>query len=281
MSHANTTDTPVQDKATDIVDAAEAAVKEEAGESTEGTEATETTEAAEGAEGTEASEKGTEDAEGTEETTEETTDSEELDTDVWGSTGDEVADSVLLTLQNSGVDPETAKALLWDAVESGDASKIDRDTLVEKLGKTNATLVLAGVDNVINKREAAANATRQIVDGAAGSKENWDTVAAWATKNVDESELSVYRDMMSAGTVQAKLAAEALVKAYNSADGNTSLNAQSGTITGDAGQAKSHLTPLSVTEYVTAKEKAIRRGASQAVIKQIEDARALGRKQGI
>ena len=45
--------------------------------------------------------------------------------EAWGDTGSEIGNSVLGMLQESGISTADAKALLFDAVQSGDMTKID------------------------------------------------------------------------------------------------------------------------------------------------------------
>ena len=120
----------------------------------------------------------------------------ELDTGVWGTTNDEVGDSVLQILQNSGVTPETAKALLYDAVKAGDASTIDRDALVEAVGKANATLILAGIDNFVEKRKTTIQGVLNILHEEVGGKDQWDTMVTWAKANLTEQEIDDYIAMV-------------------------------------------------------------------------------------
>lgn len=185
-----------------------------------------------------------------------------LDTTVWGDAGSDVANSVLETLQNSGVSTTDAKALLWDAVEKGDASKIDRDALVEKVGKAKATLIMAGVKDVIRENKERFDAVQATTFEVAGSAENWKVAAAWAGKNIPADDLEELKVMLDKGGRSAKVAAQEIVEKYNKDPKNTSLN-KGKTIT-PGGKGATKLEPLSRLQYGQELERAHRRGASPA-----------------
>ena len=210
-------------------------------------------------------------------------DEPELDTSVWGDgEGDDVTVSLLTTLQNSGVKPEEAKALLFDAIQQGDPSKVDRDALVEKVGKHKATLIMAGVENVTARIQHQIKQTTEVVHSAAGGRDNWDKARKWAQSGIQESELNEYRDMISKGGKQAEFAVAQIVKAYNADPKNTSLNAKATTIVGDGGGKADPRKGISRNEYYTRKEKLHRRGRpSQAQLAELRELRNLGKKQGL
>tara|TARA_Y100000296_G_scaffold66371_1_gene78389 strand:+ start:15253 stop:16104 length:852 start_codon:yes stop_codon:yes gene_type:complete len=203
----------------------------------------------------------------------------ELDTATWGDTGDNVGNSVLQIMQNSGVTPEDAKALLYDAVEAGEPNKIDRDALVEKVGKVKANLIMAGVENFVERTQKAQSATLGTVYEIAGGKDQWGKIAPWIKENVPESERQEYAAMLDKGGAQARFAAQELVNKYNADPKNTSVGKKT-TIEGD-GKAGDKGEVLTRTQYAEALELAHRKGASQAEITKIQRARERGRKQGI
>ena len=207
-------------------------------------------------------------------------DEKELDTAVWGDAGDEVANSVLSTLQNSGVTTDEAKALLWDAVEAGDPTKVDRDALVEKVGKDRATLIMAGIENVTSRNNARIEEVTTIANETAGSKENWSKATKWAVAKLPENELNELRDMLDKGGRQAKFAAGEIVARYNADPKNTALTAGKNQIKPD-GKANTALKPITRREYGELLDKAHRTRAGEAAIKQLRARRELGKKQGI
>lgn len=209
-------------------------------------------------------------------------DSETLDTDVWGDSGDEVTNSVLLTLQNAGVSTEDAKALLWDAVAEGDPTKVDRDALIEKVGKANATLVMAGVENVTARNNAKLNEVVTIASDAAGGKDNWSKVAAWAKSGMDEAELNDLRGMLDAGGAKARFASAEIVKAYNADPKNTSVGATKKPMTGDS-KSTAAVQGISRREYGEALDRLYRQGKREGSpeFKALQAKRQAGMKQGI
>lgn len=202
-----------------------------------------------------------------------------LDTEKWGSTGDETGDSVLLLLQTSGVDPDVAKALLYDAVKDGDPTKIDRDALIEKVGKVNANLILAGIENFTNKQHARVAAIVTEVHSAVGGEANWTKVKAWIGTNVPEAKRTELAAMIDEGGAKAKFAATELLSLYNADEKNTSLGSTT-RIEGDA-KAPNSGRAIDRRTYAQELEKAHRNGAKPAVIAEIQAARERGRKRGL
>lgn len=204
----------------------------------------------------------------------------ELDQTIWGTTGDEVGDSVLQMLQNSEMSVEDAKALIYDPLtEHGDPTKLDRDALVEKVGKAKATLVMAGIENYITKQNAKTESILKTVHEVAGDKDSWAKVAAWAKDNVSEADRADYNEMLDAGGAKAKFAAAEYVRLFNADTNNTSVGKTS-TLEGDA-PAGDQGEAITRNEYAERLDKAHRRGAKPAEIKEIQRARERGRKKGI
>lgn len=207
------------------------------------------------------------------------TQSEDLDTEKWGSTGDETGDSVLLILQNSGMEVDTAKALLYDAVAAGDVTKIDRDALVEKVGKAQANLILAGVENYVTKTTARVQEAVTALHTVAGSKENWDQVAAWAKGNIPDAELQEYRDLIDAGGAKAKYAAQQIVEKYNAVDSHDSVGKSEAEPGGKAQEKQEALTRAEYFERVDKLHK--ERKATPAALKSLLAARERGKAKGL
>lgn len=214
-----------------------------------------------------------------EEPKQEDTKEAELDTEVWGSTGDETGDSVLFLLQQSGIEPDTAKALLFDAVRDGDPTKIDRDALIEKVGKATANLVMAGIENFVGKQAAKVAETTKIVFDAAGSPDAWKKVAEWSAKGLSDADREEFRSLIDKGGRSAQFAAAEMVKLYNADSSNTSLG-KTVRLEGD-GKAPDSGRAIGRREYADELMRAHARGASNAVIKEIQNARERGRKRGL
>lgn len=204
----------------------------------------------------------------------------ELDTSVWGDTGDEVGNSVLQTLQNSGVSTDEAKALLWDAVEAGDPTKVDRDALVEKVGKAKATLIMAGIENVTSRNNAKIAEVKKVASETAGGEANWSKASAWAVKNLPADELDELRNMLDKGGRQAKFAAGEIVARYNDDPKNTALQAGTKQVKPD-GKAGSNVQPISRREYGDALDKLHRRRGTPAEFAALKAQRQAGIKAGI
>ena len=178
----------------------------------------------------------------------EPSDDKPLDTAVWGDTSSENGNAVLALLQNSGVTPDEAKALLFDAVQAGDLSKVDRKALEAKVGKDKATIILTGADNFIKEQKAAAQAIVTDLHKEVGGEKNWKTIADWANKAMPDEELEQYRGMINAGGLQSKMAAKELMRLYEAADGNSSLDTKVALPGGKPSTPTEP--PLSKAEYV-------------------------------
>jgi len=234
---------------------------------------------------TDTADESTESTESTENSDDTSSDSQttenELDTDVWGTTNDEIGDSVLLVLQNSGIDVEEAKALIYDPLtQHGDPTKLDRDKLVEKVGKANANLVLAGIENFVSKNNAKNAEILNSVYEVAGGKDNWDKVSPWAKANLSETERNELSEMLDAGGAKAKFAATEIVNRFNQDPKNTSIG-KSTTFEGDS-TAGTQLKATTRAEYVKQLEELYNSGnVTDAAVQAIQKSRLKGRKQGI
>lgn len=204
-----------------------------------------------------------------------------LDHDVWGTTGDKTGDAALQILQNAGMSPEDAKAIMFDAVREGKPENIDRNALIEKIGAAKTELVLGGVRDFVTRSKAKADAVLKDVHTAVGGEDNWKAVTTWAKQNgnVPEADMAAYHTMIDAGGPQARFAASELAALYNKDSKNTTLNAKD-ELVGDTA-AKENIKPMTRVEAFEAKQKAMRKGASAAELNAISRARALGRQQGI
>ncbi len=199
--------------------------------------------------------------------------------DVWGSTGDDAGDSVLALLKDAGATPDTAKALLWDAVKEGDVTKIDRDALVEAVGKGNANLVMAGMENYVTKIQHRTKEVTEAVHNAVNGADNWAAIRSWAKETLSESEMVDYAEMIDKGGRQAKIAAKDLAEQYVEA-GNTLTQGTAVTPTGKP--APQTVTPLSRSDYFTAVEKLHKTGkADEASLNQLWKQRELGKAKGL
>jgi len=208
-------------------------------------------------------------------------DDKELDTAVWGDPGnDEVGRSTLTLIQNSGMTPETALELFGKAREQMDPSLVDRDKLIEAVGKTKATLIMAGFETVTSREKARVHEVTKVVHEAAGGEENWKKATKWATAKMDASELDELRAMLDKGGRQAKFAADEIISRYNSDPKNTALAAGNGQVTPDT-KATTTVKGITRREYGEQLERLYRRGASEAEFNALRAQRNAGKKQGI
>ena len=208
-------------------------------------------------------------------------DDKELDTAVWGDPGnDEVGRSTLTLIQNSGLTPETALELFGKAREQMDPSLVDRDKLVEAVGKTKATLIMAGFETVTAREKARFAEVSKIAHDAAGGEDNWKKATKWAVSKLDAAELDELRSMLDKGGKQANFAAAEIVNRYNSDPKNTALAAGKGQVTPDT---KSAATVKGITrrEYGEQLDRLYRRGAAEAEFNALRAQRNAGKKQGI
>lgn len=205
----------------------------------------------------------------------------ELDTEVWGDPGnDEVARSTLTLIQNSGMTPETALELFGKAREQMDPSLVDRDKLIEAVGKTKATLIMAGFENVTSREKARLAEVTKVVHAAAGGEENWKKATKWAVAQMDAAELDELRTMLDKGGRQATFAAAEIVNRYNSDPKNTALSAGKGQVTPDT-KATPAVKGITRREYGEQLDRLYRRGASEAEFNALRAQRNAGKKQGI
>ena len=217
----------------------------------------------------------------TPETSDDEDEDKDLDTSVWGDAGgDEVAQSVMQTLQNSGVSTVDAKAMLWDAVEAGDPSKVDRDALVEKVGKAKATLIMAGIENVTSRNNEQIKQVTETVSTVAGSKENWDKAAKWAVASMSAEQVDELRGMIDQGGAKARFAAGEIVKAYNNDPKNTALSAGTKQLTPE-GKSTAKVKGLSRREYGDAIMKLERKGGTEQEFAALRAQRKAGKAAGI
>lgn len=206
-----------------------------------------------------------------------------LNVDVWGSTGSKQGDAVLALLQNSGVSTDEAKALMFDAIQAGDPTKIDVAALEAKVGKNKATIIIAGANNFVKESRDAANAIVSTMHDEVGGAANWKVIAEWAKEGVPAEDLEVLREMIDGGGVKARLAAKEMKGLYEAADGNSTL-AKTEVIPGGKPPVNNKFVPLTSIQYANQLEKANkehRGNIPEPVRRALLDARQKGKQQGI
>jgi hypothetical protein len=203
-----------------------------------------------------------------------------LDVNVWGDTGSDTGNAVLKKLQETGIKPETAKALLYDAVQLGDPTKIDKTALVAAVGEASAQIVLSGIDTFVKENNAKNASVLGVLHEQVGGEENWNVLRDWAKTNLNAEEIQDYIDMIDAGGRKAVLAAKDLNERYEQA-GNTSLKKSTQVVPqANNQQQQSTTVALSSSEYFKACEKAQKDGTYNTVRASLLAGRELGKKQG-
>lgn len=202
-----------------------------------------------------------------------------LDKDVWGDVGTDSGNAALTVLQNSGLSPEDAKAILWDAAQNQDASLVDHKALVEKVGEAAASIIETGLSNHITESKAHVAVVTKEVHGAAGGEANWNKVVEWANKGgISQAQLSEYAPMIDKGGAAARFATSEMLGQYNQDDGNTTIQG-AGRVEG-APSAAPRSKSLSRAEYTKAAEDHYNGKITDAEFQQARAARDRGRKQG-
>lgn len=202
-----------------------------------------------------------------------------LDKDVWGDVGTDSGNAALTVLQNSGLSPEDAKAILWDAAQNQDASLVDHKALVEKVGEAAASIIETGLSNHITESKAHVAVVTKEVHGAAGGEANWNKVVEWANKGgISQEQLSEYAPMIDKGGAAARFATSEMLGHYNQDDGNTTIQG-AGRIEG-APSAAPRSKSLTCAEFMAKSEDYHAGKIDAAEYKQASDARERGRKQG-
>lgn len=154
----------------------------------------------------------------------------------------------------------------------GEISQELYSELATKLGKPHADFLSQGYEvkraGILAQQEIENKKVFDVV----GGKDTWEAIAKWTS--TEESGLSAeaataYNEMLAAGGVKAAIAANALKEAYMASPGFTSAPAL---VTGDGSPAPTGVTPISRSEYVAEKQKAI--NANDAVAVSSLEARA-------
>ena len=190
---------------------------------------------------------------------------DKLDTEVWGTTNDEVGDSVMLMLQNAGITVDDAQGLLLDAVMAGDVTKVDKDKLTAAVGKAQATLILAGAENYINRNNARKTEVENTLHETVGGKTQWGKITEWAKTALKQEELMDYVGMVDQGGRKAALAAKDLKERYEEANGTMDDKT---VVPKNTPQKRDEVEPLSRQQYFAEMEKLTRTGKSTPAAQQ-------------
>ena len=187
-------------------------------------------------------------------------------------------------LKEANVSVEDANAIFKEAVETGDLSKIDTGTLVEKLGEDKAELVQILAEKYYSKAQEQVKETKELVHGIVGNEETFKDMQKWAAEKESQDpsfakDLEDFRNMIDTGQPRSiKAAISELFDMYK-ADPNTTIRAN--LEVGDKAASTAGLTPMTRREYVDALEKARKEGTFDTQSATLWQRRLLGKKQGI
>lgn len=144
------------------------------------------------------------------------------------SYNDEAADSVVSVLKESGVTAKEADAFFREAATTGDFTKIDSKSLIEKVGKEKANLIILGVKDYYTRLNAGLKESVDAVYEEVGGESNWTKVLNWAKEKAKADTAFAKRKeslnaMFDLNPVAARAAAKELKGLYESDAGNSSL----------------------------------------------------------
>jgi hypothetical protein len=187
-------------------------------------------------------------------------------------------------LKEAGVGPNEANTYFAEAIKTGDLSKVDVKGLEAKLGKSKATLVMAGVtahyEGLAQKSAQTVTQVHEIFGGA----DNWTTVRTWAqtSEKADpalKAKIDGIRGMIDEGGYRAEAGARELLRLYNAAPATKGLGTNKLAVGDSTGTVIG--TYLSRADYLTELKAAHDKGASPAVIRAIDARRRAGKAAGI
>lgn len=174
---------------------------------------------------------------------------EEVPTE-YPSYNDEDADAVVAILKEAQIPVAEAHSLFKEAIETGDFSKINVATLVEKLGKAKADLVLLGVKSYYTKETAKVKEIVKAAHDVVGGAANYTLIQDWARlKAAKDPEFSKtvqeLNPLFNMGPKLAAIAAKELKTLYEADPNNKSLQIKQ--VVGDSAAT----TPETKGEYIS------------------------------
>jgi hypothetical protein len=179
-------------------------------------------------------------------------------------TGNAFFDSAQAVIQKAGLD---GPAMLKEIVDNGNLSDASKAALVEKVGKEQADVLLAGAQGEVTKLQDKQKAENNAVFEAIGGEATWLKIAEWSrsdTKPLTEVQSKTYNAMLAAGGLQAQMAAKALKDLYMA---DPSITTAAGVIPGDAAAGAPVTQVISRRDYIVQKAKAIRENNPDEVAK--------------
>ena len=217
---------------------------------------------------------------------------EETDAAGWMETDNPSLQASLNLMKAAGLSPSEAGEFFNEALDTGDASKVDQEALAARVGKDNAELILSGVTKYSTDQSAEVLAKVNAIQEEVGGKDNWAEMVKWskAAARADETvkaELTELQTMMNGSETQGKLAAKRMLEMYNGDKGNTTLSGAKPTVSAAptptmAAAPTPAVEPISAQQYVEKINALTSRGGQrQADMAALSKARAAGRTAGI
>lgn len=192
----------------------------------------------------------------------------------WPATTNKNLQGALEMMKDAGFTPDEAGKVFEEYVKTGDASKIDLDTLKNRLGDSKASLVETGVRDFYAAEGKRNLEITRAGHEAAGGEENFHKLRDYAqakakTDPAFAEELEGLRGLINQNQTFARMAVQRLREVYESDPSNSTLNAKAANVQkGESKPAAPTLEPFkSRVEYGNALRKA-KSAEERAVINQ-------------
>lgn len=171
---------------------------------------------------------------------------------------DDVMTAAVNLLKEADISEDEADTWFDKVKETNDINDLDTNTIIEKLGKDKAALVISAIKADFTKTKAETDLKINSTYEAVGGKEQFDTIKDWSlTREKTDpdfaTEMNQYREMINLGEHSAKLAGKAMLDAYNTDPSNTTLD--NSIVQGDKLPGNGTET-LTRAEYVTQRKAA-------------------------
>lgn len=193
---------------------------------------------------------------------------------------DDNANAVVDILRESDITVQEANELFAEAIANGDFTKVNLETLTEKLGKSKANLVMLGVQTYYNTVTANTKEIVNAVYDVAGGEDNFGKVKEWARKKASQDnefkeQMQNFNAMFDLNKSAAVIAAKELIGMYESAANNSSLVKRQ--VHGNAAASTIGSEPLSRDDYLAQVKEAHNKG-DYAKVKELQALRRASRQ---
>lgn len=202
-------------------------------------------------------------------------------------TGNEHADAAIDVMKEAGVSPIEANAVFQKAIESGNLEDINWNILEDKIGKSKAALVKAGVEKFYEGEYKARVETVNKAHEIVGGKENWEKVRDWAQKAEKKdpalkAKVDNIRKAIDIGGDTAAWAVGELKRMYEAAPSNKGLGTKQ-VVQGSRTAPQADASALSRSAYMAERHKLAEAGVHEGDprVTALAARRAAGRAAGI